>query len=244
MDDEDVDCFAEKLVFTDGVTTFTPQYHGYCYSYSLNMIGLELDPRDYLAFIQIGFADTRDEPPALFVYTTDTASEYGYPLEAISTDSPINCTYFISNYAFGWDDMEYFVEEGILLFHFSTFINVSSLNLTVLELSPIYQYQGRSSNNTLNVTTGKLLTQPVDGLAINVAIRLSASDRMFLKDNSICTNITNCIVYWSESLAMSYHGYPIYANEYGFNIYRVWPEIGGKSLHILFQSQWIFFVSK
>ena len=229
VNNEDVQCFAEKLVFTDGVTTFTPQYHGYCYSYSINFVMLELDARDFLAFIQIGFADAQDGPTALFVYTIDTASEYGFPFEEITADSPLNCTYYISNNAFGLDDIIYFVEEGILLFHFQTFINASSLNLSVLELSSTY-YNQRTSNNTLNVTNGELLTQPANGLVIYAAVRLTTTDRMLLQDNDICINRTNCIIYWSQDFAISYHGYPIQDNTFGTSIYRVRMVAEGKSI--------------
>ena len=229
VDDEDVQCFAEKLVFTDKVTTFTPRYHGYCYSSSYKLIVLELDPRDFLAFIQIGFADTQDGPPAVFVYTIDTASEYGFPLEVITADDSLNCTYSIYNKAFGLNDLKYYVEEGILVFHFETFINASSFNLLVLELSSTY-YDHQSPNNTFIVTEGELLTQPVDGLMITAAVRLTTTDRMFLENNGICTNRTNCIIYWSQDFAISYHGYPSRINAYGTPVYRVQMVVEGKSV--------------
>ena len=224
-------CFAEKLVFTDGVTTFTSQYHGHCYSYSSSQVILELDPRDFLVFIRIGFTNPQDEPPALYMYTIDTASEYGYLLETITADNPLNCTYYISNSAFGLKDIDYFAKEGILVFHFSAFVNVSSFNFTVLQLSSVYYYSGiQSPNNTLSLTGGELLTQPVDGLVNNAVIRLPATDRMFLKNKTICTNRTNCIVSWSQNFALSYNGYPIYANTYGTPIYQIQMVAKGKSI--------------
>ena len=221
-------CFAEKLVFTDGVTTFTPQYHGRCYSSSSSQIVMELDPRDFLVFIQIGFANTQDEPPALYMYTIDTASEYGYLLETIAADNSLNCNYSISNSAFGWKGIKYFVEEGILAFHFSTFVNASSLNFMTLQLSSVYYYS-QSANNTLNLTGGELLTQPVDGLVNNAVIRLAATDRMFLKNKIICTNRTNCIISWSQNFALSYNGYPVQTNTYGTSVYQVQMVAKGKS---------------
>ena len=227
----DEECFAEKLVFTDGVTTFTPQYHGYCYSYVTNLVGVELDSRDFLAFIQIGFADTHDQAPTLFMYTTDTASEYGFLIEAISADNALNCTYYIDNYGFEHNGVK-FVEEDILLFHFSTFINVSTLNLTAIEFSNTrfsYFSFEQTPQNTYSLTGGEVLTQPVDGLAINVAIRLTVTDRLFLEDNDICTSRTNCRIHWSKNLVMSYHGYSILDNHNGVSIYQGWRGIEGKS---------------
>ena len=223
-------CFAEKLVFTDGVTTFTPQYHGHCYSYFSSQVTLELDPRDFLVFIQIGFANAQDEPPALYMYTIDKASEYGYPLETITADNSLNCNYSISNSAFGWRGINrYFVEEGILAFHFSTFVSASSLNFMALQLSSVY-YHFQSSNNTLNLTGGELLTQPVDGLVNNAVIRLVTTDRKSLKDKTICTNSTNCILNWSQNLALSYNGYPIQSSTHGFFVYQVHMVAKGKSI--------------
>ena len=66
---EDVDCFADKLVFTDGINTFSPIYSGYCSSYSTQQVIVQLDSRDYLSFIQLGFATASDGVyPALSIY--------------------------------------------------------------------------------------------------------------------------------------------------------------------------------
>ena len=226
--DEDVKCFAEKLVFTDGVTIFTPQYHGICYSHSSSQVVLELDPRDFLVFIQIGFANTR-EPPALYMYTVDTASEYGYPLETITADNPLNCTSVVSYSYVYWKDIEYFVEEGILVFHFSTFINASSLNFMALQLSSVFWFSW-SPNNTLSLSGGELLTQPVNGLVDNAVIRLVTTDRKSLKDKVICTNRTNCMVYWSWDFGLSYDGYPIQTATFGIYIYQIQMVSMGKSI--------------
>ena len=230
--DEDVQCFAEKLVFTDGVTTITPQYHGHCYSNSPSRIILELDPRDFLVYIQIWFGNAQDRPPALYMYTIETASEYGYPLETISADNSLDCITIISHSSVGVKNIEYFVEEGILVFHFSTFVNASSFNFTVLQLSSVYS-NSRSPNNTLSLTGGELLTQPVDGLVNNAAIRIAAIDRMFLKDKTICTNRTNCFIYWSWDLALSYNGHSIQTTDSGISINPIQMVAEGKSIFLI-----------
>ena len=227
-----MDCFADKLVFTDGVSTFSPIYNGYCYSYSSQQVIVELDPRDFLSFIQLGFATAPDGVyPALNISTNSKALEGDFTIEPITAEDPINATYFVSNYNIGYDDIEYFVEDGILVFHFSTFIQFSSLNISVFEISSEY-LSLRNEENTRGITESEatILTEPIYDLAITIAILLGASDRAFFEDNYICTNRTNCIMYWTPDLATSFNGHSIYDNHYGNGIYRVWPVNQGKCL--------------
>ena len=227
---EDVDCFADKLVFTDGINTFSPIYSGYCSSYSSQQVIVQLDSRDYLSFIQLGFATASDGIyPALSIYTNSKALEGNFTIEPITAENPINATYTVSSDNIGYDDIEYFVEDGILVFHFNTFIRFSSLNISVLEMSSALT---RNENNTRRLTVSEtiILTEPVDDLAITIAIRIGASDKAFLEDKYICTNRTNCVISWTPDLATSFNGHSVHDNQYGIDIYRVWPVIQGKRL--------------
>ena len=189
-------CFTDKLVFTDGNTTFTPRYPGRC-SYAGGTILVSLNVRDYHRFIQAGLA-TRPYPN-LSVYTNDKASEGEFPLQPILPESPLVATYIIRSpsrfsSAVSYTAPQLFREEGVLLFHFNTFVLLSSLDLSeqvwLGRRESRINYYGVTeinSNYSVSLKGAEILTTASDDLAISIALRLTSEQRLLMRERGICT---------------------------------------------------------
>lgn len=208
---ETIGCLANKLEFTDGITTFTPKHPGYChtYTYDPTQIVFNFDNRDLLHFILAGFAS---KPyPNLTMHTNNRSSEGNFPAIApIPKDDPIIVSYAESMlFARFYRDREneYFMSEGIMLVHFPTFIRLSSLNLS----QALVGTRGGSLtlNNSRTLADSEILTQDFNDLAITVALRLNSEVKIFFEKNGICTDKTNCALFYNEQFARLYNGYPV-----------------------------------
>ena len=217
----DIDCFGNKLVFTDGTTTVSPEHPGFCSSYSDTSIVLRLDTRDLYVFVLAGFVVSMPIFPTVMVYTNDKAHEGNFPLQSIAANAPINFTYvetyqeplYISEISFD-------TEDGILLLHFTAFVRVSTFNLTDLRLATT-SYD-LNVNNSHYLTGGDILSvSETDDLAIDFAIQLLDSDRLELQRKGICVDYNDCNFHWPESFVESFSGVHIEAGNYYLDrVYR------------------------
>ena len=213
------ECFAHKLVFSDGSTTFNPQHPGICTSYFYSSydsrVYVRLDNQDYLDFILAGFATP--PYPDLLVYTTEDSSEGEFPITVVSEDDPLFVTYdTYEERNVGFDDVTYNAITSVLLINFRTFIRISSLNITRIMFST-ENFFDISPTNSFNLTGGVLLTR-ADALAIDVAIAITTHDLQELHARNICVSNNNrdCRMYSGPDLAESYNGLPIEDNHYGY----------------------------
>ena len=202
---EIVDCFANKLVFTNGSVSFSPKYTGSCKTYDPELIRIQLDQRDYFGFINIGFATIPNPSLGLFTRNEDTILG-NFPIQPISENSPLNVTSTNSDDEFYFSFADFFLGEGVLLLHFSTFVRLSSLNISLLTL--------RSSSRIMQspsriLTGGDILNSAPNDVTIDVAIRLTDEDRVFMEENDICTNDDNCYVHFEPGFVHSFNQYQL-----------------------------------
>ena len=214
-----VDCFAHKLVFSNGSTTFNPQYPGICTSYSYSgsdsRVFVRFDNQDYLDFILAGFATP--PYPDLVVYTTEDSREGEFPITMISEDNPLVVMYDdYEEQNVGFDNITYNAISNVLLINFRTFIRLSTLNIVKIMFST-ENFEDISPANSFNLTGGTVLTR-ADSLAIDVAIAITSDDLQQLHAKNICVSNDNrdCRMYSGTDLAVSYNGLPAEDNHYGY----------------------------
>ena len=204
----DVPCFLNQLVFrnTDTNEIFQAEYAGTCSSYDTNNVQITMNPRDYLKLVVDEFINTTSTTTPLEMYTADM---FVVPFNLrIEPDDPIECDVRKNLYSNARvTDTDYWTDEGILLIHFNTFIEVATVDVSKLSLSRNY-YQ--DANNTVNITSGEILNQS-PSLARSVGIKLTLSDLALLASKGICTGsnkslIQDCYLSIQSGFAALYHG--------------------------------------
>ncbi|XP_064385364.1 uncharacterized protein LOC135334155 isoform X9 [Halichondria panicea] len=177
----DVPCFLNELVFRNTNTneTFQADYPGFCSSYSNNFIFIRMNHRDYLKLVLDGFISTTSTTP-LEMYTADML---GAPFNLhIEPNDAIEFNVIMNFYSYvGITDLDYWIDEGILLIHFRTLIDVATVNPSKLSL-----FRNYDRSNAVSITGGEVLNQS-PGLARSVAIRLTSDDLDILACRGICT---------------------------------------------------------
>ena len=207
-------CILDQFVFrnTDTNEIFQAEYAGTCTSYRANSIRINMNPRDYLRLVSDEFLDTTLETIPLEMYTADMlGAPFNLRIEpddAIELDLRWNLIPFIRSFEF-----DFWIDEGILLIHFTTFIDVATVNASKLSLS-LSPFYNRDANNTctVNITGGEILNQS-PGLTSSVAIKLTSDDRDLLVSKGICTGgnlsrtfIYNCYLDIESGFATAYFG--------------------------------------
>ena len=221
------DCFANKLVFTDGFTTFIPQYAGICNSFRVDpVIRVSLDTRDYYQYIMAGFATY--PYPDLLMYTIEDSISGDFQIQPIAENEAINVTENNDPFGYiGFRDITLDVANGILLIHFNTFIQLPSLNLSWIQLGASFN---RLPENSFNLTGGRVLTM-ADQLSPDVVIQLSDGDRTQLENKGICSTPQNCMIFYSIDLAVAFDGRPL-SPTYGWHITRLLTPVQCKYYHM------------
>ncbi len=213
----DVPCFFNQLVFrnTDTNEIFQAEYVGTCISYDTNHVRITMNPRDHLKLVVDEFINdntTSTMPLGLEMYTADM---FVVPFNLrIEPDDPIEFDVIVNlnSYA-GITDIDYWTDEGILLIHFDTFIEVATVDASKLSLSAI----SRNNNlDTVNITSGEILNQS-PSLARSVGIKLTLSDLALLASKGICTGgnrsfVQDCYLGVQSGFAAAYHGASVSPN--------------------------------
>ena len=219
----DIQCFLNKIVFRNTHTNeiFQAEYAGRCTSYDSIAIQIKMNPRDYLRMVVSEFIDTNSTTPlGLEMYTADML---GAPFNLqIEPDEAIECD-LRTNLMFNVriTDPDYWTDERILLIHFTTFIDVATVNASKLSLSLNHN---QDANNTVNITGGEILNQS-PGLTLSVAIRLTFSDQALLASKGICMwndgfNLP-CYVGIESGFAAGYFGVEVSPTT-GNSVYNFW----------------------
>ncbi len=220
----DVPCILSQFAFRNTHTNeiFQAEYLGTCNSYSANRIQITMNHRDFLRMVVNEFIDTNSTTPlGLEMYTADML---GAPFNLqIQPDDAIefNVTLNLNTYI-GIRYLDYWTDEGILLIHFTAFIDVATVNASKLSFSRNYN---RDANNTVNITGGKILNQS-PGLTSSMAIRLTSSDQDLLDSKGICTGgfIYDCYLSIELGFATAYFGKEVIPNTgYSVNYIRRAP---------------------
>ena len=200
----DVPCILNQLVFRNTHTNeiFQAEYAGTCNSYSTNHIQITMNPRDHLRMVMNEFIDTNSTMPlGLEIYTADMlGAPFNLRIEPFEFDMRVSLSSFV-----GVNDLDYWINDSILLIHFNTFIDVATVNASKLSLSHNYN---RDANNTVNIMGGEILNQS-PGLTLSVAIRLTSNDQDLLASKGICTAgniIQDCYLGIKEGFAAGYFG--------------------------------------
>ncbi len=209
----DVPCILNQLVFRNTHTNeiFQAEYAGACTSYYTNHIQITMNPRDHLRMVVNEFIDTNSTMPlGLEMYTADML---GAPFNLrIEPDDVIEFNVTLNLYGFNniIRYLDYWTDEGIILIHFYTFIDVATVNTNKLSLSRSSYYYNRDANNTVNITGGEVLNQS-PGLTLSIAIKLTTSDQNLLASKGICTgdignSIRDCYLAVESGFAAAYFG--------------------------------------
>ena len=200
----DVPCFLNQLVFrnTDTNETFQAEYAGTCSGSGTNHVQITMNPRDYFKLVVDEFINTTSTTTPLEMYTADM---FVVPFNLrIEPDDPIEFDVGKNLYSYAWiADVDYWTDEGILLIHFSTFIEFATVDVSKLSLSA-------DANNTVNITSGETLNQS-SSLAGSVGIKLTLSDIALLASKGICTGgnkslIQACYLGVQSGFVATYHG--------------------------------------
>ncbi len=80
--------------------------------------------------------------------------------------------------------MDYWINEGIILFHFCALMDVETFDLS-REILVSSSRSDRNENNTLVLTSAEILNES-PGLALSVGIRMTSSDQALLASRGIC----------------------------------------------------------
>ncbi len=205
-----VRCFLNEVVFKNTNTneTFQAEYPGRCNAYDMNVINIMMNPRDYLRMITDEFINaTSTKPVRLEMYTVDTlAAPFNLRIESNDT---VECDLILNTYSYvGVNDFDYWINEGIILVHFSVLVDVDTVNISMLSLSSSRSDGIRNENNTLVLTSAEILNDS-PGLALTVGIRMTSSDRALLASRGICTAgdvdfIQDCFIALEEGFAASH----------------------------------------
>ena len=201
----DVPCILNQLVFrnTDTNATFQAEYQGACTSFGSNLILIRMNPRDFLRLLSNKFIDTNSTTTVpLEMYTADML---GTPFNLrIEPDNPFEFDVrVILSSNVGVNDLDYWINDSILLIHFNAFIEVATVNASKLSLS--LSFNQDNANNTVNITNGEVLNHS-PGLTSSVAIRLSSNDQDLLASKGICIIIQDCYLGIEEGFAAAYFG--------------------------------------
>ncbi len=154
------------------------------------------------------FIDTNSTTPlGLEMYT---AGMLGAPFNLqIEPDNAIECGVTLDlNFIVRISGLDYWTNEGILLIHFNTFIDVATVNASKLSLSLSSRYN-RDVNNTVNITGGEILNQ-TPGLTSSVAIKLTSNNQDLLVSKGIIwansSSIYDSFVVLESGFAVTYFG--------------------------------------
>ena len=216
--DIDAPCFLNQLIFknTNTSETFQADCPGSCNSYDDNRVDITMDPRDYLRMISDKFINTTSANAtstniALEMYTAAALEAPFYvriePNDTVQCDVILNLggSQFVG---ISYSPADYWINEDIIVIHFTSLIDVATVNASKLSLSRGgYDQYG---NNIVNIAGGEILNES-PGLTQSVAIRLTSSDRALLASKRICTAggrnfIRDCYFTLEEGFAASYYG--------------------------------------
>ncbi len=221
----DVPCILSQFAFRNTHTNeiFQAEYAGTCNSYTPNHIQITMNHRDFLRMVVNKFIDTNSTTPlGLEMYTADML---GAPFNLqIEPDDAIEFNVTLNLYSsyIGIRYLDYWTDEGILLIHFTAFIDVATVNASKLSF---FRNYNRDANNTVNITGGKILNQS-PGFTSSVAIRLTSSDQDLLDSKGICTGgfIYDCYLSIELGFATAYFGKEVIPNTgYSVNYIRRAP---------------------
>ncbi len=212
----DVPCFLHQLVFRNADTNeiFQAEHAGTCVSYDTNHVLITMNPRDYFKLVVDEFINTSTTSTTtpLEMYTADM---FVVPFNLrIQPDDPIEFEAIVDLYSYaGITHTDYWTDEGIVLIHFNTFIEVATVNVSKLSLS-LSRSNNRDANNTVNITSGEILNQS-PSQARSVGIKLTLSDLALLASKGICTEsnrsfIQDCYLLIKSGFAAAYHGASVY----------------------------------
>ena len=212
--DIDAPCFLNQLIFknTNTSETFQADCPGSCISYDDNRVDIIIDPRDYLRMVSVEFinatsTDATSTNIGLEMYTSAELEAPFYvqiePNDTFQCDVRLNLGGSVGiSYS-----PDYWINEEIIIIHFTSLIDVATVNASKLSLSR--DYYDQYGNNTVNITGGEILNES-PGLALSVAIRLTSSDQVLLASKGICTAgrnfIRDCYLTLEEGFAASYYG--------------------------------------
>ncbi len=215
----DEPCFLNQLVFrnTDTNEIFQAEYAGTCTSGDTHDVQITMNPRDYFKLVVDEFINaTSTMPLGLEMYTADMLGapfnlriEPDDPIEFDVSDEDLHPIYAEIT------DTDYWTDEGILLIHFNTFIEVATVNVSKLSL---YRNNNRDANNTVNITSGEILNQS-PSLARSVGIKLTLSDLALLASKGICTESNRSFVqcrYQIQSGFAAYFGERVFRSRDGY----------------------------
>ncbi len=202
----DEPCFLNKLVLRtkDTNETFQAEYPGFCTSfYYNNYVQIKMDPRDYLRLNLGDFINTTSTMP-LEMYTADML---GDPFDLrIEPYDAIECDVILRLYRDYFDyhyKIDYWMDEGILMIHVNTLIDVATVNASKLSLSR--NYYNPDANNIVNITGGEVLNQS-PGLTSSVAIKLTSSDQDLLASKGLCRYNLVCFMTIKSGFAATHYG--------------------------------------
>ncbi len=221
----DTPCFLNQLVFrkTNTNEIFQTEYMGSCKYFDGFVIRITMNPRDHLKLILDEFIDTNSTTPlGLEMYTADML---GAPFNLrIEPENAIECDVRLSLSSYvGIIDTDYWIDEGILLIHIYSFIDVATVNPSKLSLS---RNNYRDASNTVNIMGGEILNRS-PGLTSSVAIRLTASDQDLLTSKGICTGGNksfnyDCYLSIKSGFAAAYFGAEVYPTRYkGYTVNNI-----------------------
>ena len=223
-----VPCFLNEFVFKNTNTneTFQAEYPGGCTAYETNLIQIAMNPRDYLRMITDEFINaTSTMPVRLEMYTVDTL---GAPFNLrIESNDTVECAVILNLYSYVViNDLDYWINEGIILIHFSALMDVDTVNISMLSLSS--SRSDRNEINTLVLTNAEILNNS-PGLVLTVGIRMTSTDRALLASRGICVAgdvdfIQDCFISLEEGFAASYFGVENSdSSRFSFNNYWTTP---------------------
>ncbi len=216
----DIPCFLNEFVFKNTNTneTFQAEYPGSCQAYKNNNVVAQLNSRDFLRMVSDEFINaTSTTPIRMEVYTADTL---GYPFDLrIEPNDTIECALSLDSYSFvGINDLDYWIDEGIIMIHFNVLIDIDTVDTSKILMSSFYD--GEHGNNTVNIMGAEVLNEG-PGLTSSVGIRMTSSDRALLASNGICVSGggQDCVLSLEEGFAVSHFGEEI-GERNGFLIFN------------------------
>ena len=166
-----------------------------------------MNPRDFLRLVGNDFIDTNSTTPlGLEMYTADIlGAPFNLRIEpdnAIEFDLKLDLRFNVRI-----RELDYWTDEGILLIHFNTLIDIATVNASKLSLT-LSPYYSEDVSNTVSITGGEILNQS-PGLTSSVAIKLTSSDQDLVVSRGIWANgssIYNSFVVLESGFAVAYFG--------------------------------------
>ncbi len=208
-------CFLNTLVLRNKNTneTFQAEYPGSCTRpYYRNYVVVKMNSRDYFRLLSNKFINITSTTVSLEMYNADNMFVYPFNLR-IEPDDAIQCDVILHLTNLKIHEIDYWINEGILLILVNTLLDVATVNVSKLLLH-------RDANNTavnVNIMSGEILNQS-PGLTSSVAIRLTLTDQDLLVSKGICTYDQACFISIKSGFAAthygqevrSFDGYPVY----------------------------------